>query len=80
MYGLQVFTSTSTLVFETFACDQDPVEGESYLRADYSLSCDTYLHMWFKIYAGLMILVSRAARALYNRRHLLLYFQLARVQ
>lgn len=55
---LQVFTSVSTVVFKTFACDDDIVVGESYLRADYSISCNTRLHTSFKIYAGLMILVS----------------------
>ncbi|CAM9217775.1 unnamed protein product, partial [Laminaria digitata] len=52
-----VFTSTSTAVFKTFACDEDAVTGESYLRADYSLSCRTDLHMFFQVYAGLMIAV-----------------------
>ena len=63
-----MFTSTSTLVFKTFSCDHDAVKGESYLRADYSLSCDTHLHMWFEIYAGLMILVSMhcVAGAMYS--------------
>ena len=55
---LQVFTSTSTVVFKTFACDEEVVEGESYLRADYSISCKTSLHIFFKVYAGFMILVS----------------------
>ncbi|CAN0475629.1 unnamed protein product, partial [Ectocarpus sp. 12 AP-2014] len=52
-----VFTSTSTVVFKTFACDDQAVEGESYLRADYSLSCKTDTHTWYKVYAGVMIVV-----------------------
>ncbi|CAN0013328.1 unnamed protein product, partial [Ectocarpus sp. 6 AP-2014] len=52
-----VFTSTSTVVFKTFACDDQAVEGESYLRADYSLSCNTVTHTWYKVYAGIMIVV-----------------------
>eukprot|EP00752_Nemacystus_decipiens_P006743 g6060.t1 len=52
-----VFTSTSTIVFKTFPCDKDAVEGESYLRADYSLSCDSNVHMWFVVYAGIMTVV-----------------------
>ncbi|CAB1103690.1 unnamed protein product [Ectocarpus sp. CCAP 1310/34] len=52
-----VFTSTSTMAFKTFPCDDEAVEGESYLRADYSLSCKTDKHMYFRIYAGIMILV-----------------------
>lgn len=58
---VQVFTSVSTTVFKTFACDEDIVVGESFLRADYSISCNTSLHTFFEIYAGLMILVRRLA-------------------
>ncbi|CAM9831277.1 unnamed protein product [Scytosiphon promiscuus] len=52
-----VFTSTSTIAFETFACDDEAVEGESYLRADYRLTCYTTKHKWYMVYAGVMILV-----------------------
>eukprot|EP00903_Cladosiphon_okamuranus_P020453 g18773.t1 len=52
-----VFTSTSTIAFKTFACDEEAVEGESFLRADYSLSCNTTKHTWYEVYAGFMILV-----------------------
>lgn len=57
-YALQVFTSASTTAFKTFSCDTKAVEGESYLREDYSLSCDSKTHMFFMVYAGFMILVS----------------------
>lgn len=60
--GLQVFTSASTVVFKTFACNDDVVAGESYLREDYSILCDTRRHRLFKLYAGLMILVSTTTR------------------
>lgn len=53
------------MVFKTFACDDKVVEGENYLRADYSISCDTDLHLFFKVYSGLMIAVSRPACLLY---------------
>ena len=56
-----MFTSVSTAVFKTFVCDDDIVVGESFLRADYSISCNTSLHTFFKVYAGLMILVRRSA-------------------
>ncbi|CAN0470475.1 unnamed protein product, partial [Laminaria digitata] len=52
----QGFTSASTLAFETFSCDEEVGDGNSYLRADYSISCDANLHMFFKGYAILMIL------------------------
>lgn len=55
---LQMFTSASTAVFKTFACDNHAVDGESYLREDYRLSCKSSTHTYFKIYAGLMFLVS----------------------
>lgn len=55
---LQVFTSASTIVFKTFACDGIVVEGERYLREDYRLSCDSSTHTYFMIYAGVMIAVS----------------------
>lgn len=58
---LQVFTSASALAFETFACDDEVGDGDSYLRADYSLSCKTDLHSFFKGYALFMILVRSLA-------------------
>ncbi|CAM9194743.1 unnamed protein product, partial [Laminaria digitata] len=72
-----VFTSVSTVVFNTFACDDDIGDGESFLRADYSVSCNTGLHTFFKVYAGLMILVYPVgipvlyATILWNKRDLL---------
>ncbi|CAN0546177.1 unnamed protein product, partial [Laminaria digitata] len=57
-YRRQVFTSASTAAFKTFACDDGIGEGKSYLRADYSLSCKSNLHLFFRVYSGLMILVS----------------------
>ena len=55
---MQVFTSASALTFETFACDDGVGDGDSYLRADYSISCKSNLHFFFKGYAIVMILVS----------------------
>lgn len=54
----QVFTSASTIVFKTFACDSEAVEGESFLRADYGISCKSRTHAFARVYATLMILVS----------------------
>lgn len=56
--GGKVFTSTSTMVFKTFACDEEAVEGESLLRADYKLSCNSDKHANFTMYAKVMVLVS----------------------
>ena len=57
-----MFTSASTLVFKTFACDDAIGDEMSYLRADYSISCKSGLHTFFKSYAMLMILVRRLER------------------
>lgn len=44
-------------MFKTFGCDHNAIDGESYLRADYSLSCETTTHALYKVYAGFMLLV-----------------------
>lgn len=63
-----MFTSASTIVFKTFACDDAVGDGVSYLRADYSISCGSGSHAFFKGYAGLMILVSnKTCRRSYGR-------------
>ena len=49
-----VYSPVSYKIFQTFGCD--PLDdGESYLRADYSLSCLTARHSWYKVYAFLMV-------------------------
>lgn len=53
-----MFTSASTAAFKVFACDGKVVDGESYLRADYSISCKSRMHTFFRAYAVLMIVVS----------------------
>lgn len=57
-FAPQVFTSASCAVLSTFPCDDNVVGGESYLIADYSISCQTRVHSFFKAYAAFMILVS----------------------
>ncbi|CAM9320022.1 unnamed protein product [Ectocarpus sp. 12 AP-2014] len=51
-----VYSSVSSLVFQTFACDQLDGGGE-YLRADYRIECDSSKHQGFRVYAGFMILL-----------------------
>ncbi len=51
-----VYSSTSSIVFQTFGCD-DLDTGESYLRVDHSIRCYTAKHKGFTWYAGAMILV-----------------------
>ncbi|CAN0000371.1 unnamed protein product, partial [Ectocarpus fasciculatus] len=51
-----IYATVSYTIFETFVCD--PMDdGTSYLRADYSLTCDTETHTAYRVYAGFMILV-----------------------
>lgn len=51
-----VYSSVSSTVFQTFACD-DLDTGESFLRADHSIQCYTTKHQWFMGYAAVMCLV-----------------------
>jgi hypothetical protein len=53
-----VYSTVSTVVFQTFACDVIEPTGESYLRADYSVSCQTREHHWYQVYAGIMVSVT----------------------
>jgi hypothetical protein len=50
-----VYSTVSTVVFQTFACDVIEPTGESYLRADYSVSCKTREHHWYQVYAAIMV-------------------------
>ncbi|CAM9270334.1 unnamed protein product [Chrysoparadoxa australica] len=51
-----VFPTTSSVIFSTFSCDTLE-SGVSYLRADYSLICNTPQHNSYKVYAYFMIVV-----------------------
>lgn len=51
-----VYSPVSFKILQTFACDQLD-NGDTYLRADYSLSCSTSLHTWYEGYALVMICV-----------------------
>jgi hypothetical protein len=51
-----IYSTVSTVIFQTFACDT-LATGDSYLRADYSISCTTSKHKWYRLYSGIMILV-----------------------
>ena len=49
-----VYSPVSYRIFQTFGCDELD-DGESYLRADYSLSCLTARHRWYEVYAFIMV-------------------------
>ena len=51
-----IYSPVSNKIFQTFGCDELD-DGESYLRADYSLSCRTSRHSWHNAYALVMVLV-----------------------
>jgi hypothetical protein len=57
-----IYSTVSTTVFQTFACDRidydvNTAVTTSYLRADYSIQCDTLKHDLYQYYAYLMIAV-----------------------
>ncbi|CAN0027451.1 unnamed protein product, partial [Sphacelaria rigidula] len=52
-----LYSTVSTIVFETFECDHLDELGESYLRADYHIVCYTPKHNKYMVYSALMILV-----------------------
>ncbi|CAM9090863.1 unnamed protein product, partial [Laminaria digitata] len=49
-----VYSPVSYSIFRTFGCDELD-DGETYLRADYSLSCLTSRHSWYEAYALVMV-------------------------
>ena len=51
-----IYSPVSNKIFQTFGCDELD-DGESYLRADYSLSCRTSRHSWHRAFALIMLLV-----------------------
>ncbi|CAH0380210.1 unnamed protein product [Pelagomonas calceolata] len=52
-----VFASTSTSIFQAFACDDTFDDGRAVLAADYSISCKTDRWRGFAAYAGIMVAV-----------------------
>ena len=53
-FAFLVYSPVSYRIFRTFGCDELD-DGESYLRADYSLSCWTARHSWYEVYAFIMV-------------------------
>ncbi|CAM9261198.1 unnamed protein product, partial [Laminaria digitata] len=51
-----VYTNASSRIFQTFAC-VDLDTGDSFLRADHSIKCNTPKHQAYMVYAGFMCLV-----------------------
>ena len=51
-----IYSSVSFTIFQTFVCDSLD-DGETYLRADYSLTCSTNTYTAYQVYAILMVCV-----------------------
>ncbi|CAM9993418.1 unnamed protein product, partial [Choristocarpus tenellus] len=72
-----LYSTVSTVIFQTFSCDDLEDVGQSYLRADYTISCGTKRHKAHIIYAAFMVLVYPVgipvmyAIVLYRRRRLI---------
>eukprot|EP00611_Tribonema_gayanum_P032445 TRINITY_DN969_c0_g3_i3.p1 TRINITY_DN969_c0_g3~~TRINITY_DN969_c0_g3_i3.p1 ORF type:complete len:1006 (+),score=214.17 TRINITY_DN969_c0_g3_i3:240-3257(+) len=49
-----VYGGTSSVILQTYGCEDFP-GGQSYLRADYSISCKASTHTAYQVYAGFMI-------------------------
>ena len=71
-----VYSSVSATIFQVFACE--PLSDQkTYLRADYSIECDSSKHQAFQVFAGVMIFVYPLgiplfyAYLLYKNRHVL---------
>jgi hypothetical protein len=56
-----LYSTVSTVVFQTFACDTIEPTGKSYLRADYSVMCGTSEHLFYKWYAVVMVSLQASA-------------------
>jgi hypothetical protein len=52
-----IFSTVSTTVLQTFACDQFSDVRQSWLRADYSILCTSATHRGYQAYAAVMIFV-----------------------
>jgi hypothetical protein len=72
-----VYSTVSTAVFQTFACDvvDSAAPTISYLRADYSIQCGTAKHNAYKVYAAFMVIIyplgipALYAWLLWNNKH-----------
>ncbi|CAM9952041.1 unnamed protein product, partial [Hapterophycus canaliculatus] len=51
-----VYSSVSSSIFKMFSCET-LADGKTYLRADYSIECDSSKHQIMRAYAAVMIFV-----------------------
>ncbi|CAM9974698.1 unnamed protein product, partial [Phaeothamnion confervicola] len=58
VFTFLIYSTVSTTVFQTFACDDlRDIGAAQYLRADYSIECYTQRHKLYMVYATVMALV-----------------------
>src|SRR3546814_18906502 len=74
------FSPVSTVVLEAFNCDSDFDDGQSYLRADYSISCITSTYMAYRVYAIVMLIVYQIGIPLFCFRLLFVHRDELRLQ
>ncbi|CBJ48858.1 polymorphic Outer membrane protein G/I family [Ectocarpus siliculosus] len=51
-----IYSSVSATLFKAFVCEELE-DGTNYLRADYTIDCDSSKHKAFQVYAGFMVVV-----------------------
>ena len=56
LFTFLIYSSVSTIVFQTFACETLD-DGIEYLRADYRINCTDAKHEALEVYAGFMVFV-----------------------
>jgi hypothetical protein len=52
-----LYSTQSSLIFQTFACEEVAGTDMYYLRADLSISCDSPEYMYYRAYALVMVMV-----------------------
>jgi hypothetical protein len=52
-----IYSPVSTVVFQTFACDYLEGTQSNWLRADYSISCESHTYKAYRVYGVFMILL-----------------------
>ncbi|CAM9743167.1 unnamed protein product [Phaeothamnion confervicola] len=57
VFTFLVYTTSSTVVFQAFACDRLEEVDTAYLRVDYSIKCYTPEHNFYMAYAAVMALI-----------------------
>ena len=57
LFSHTIFPGSSSVVLNTFFCDDDFDDGERYMKLDYSTSCNSAEYRWLVAYAVCMVFV-----------------------